>query len=89
MNPIKRCKPIVVKKPYSNPPPSTSSRNTNPILPRPSQIIIPLPLLKRLMHALHIRLALLGSCHSGSSSGLLRCDKGLAGASVLVRCDVF
>jgi hypothetical protein len=68
---------------------SSSSRNTHPLLPSPPQIIIPLPLLQRLMHTFHIRLTLLSSCYGCGSPGLLCCDKGLAGASVFVGRDVF
>lgn len=67
---------------------SSPPRNTNSLLPDPPDIVIPLPLLQRLMYALHISLALLSSRHSSGSSCLLCCDEGFTCTTVLVRSDV-
>lgn len=67
---------------------SSPPRNTDSLLPDPPDIIIPLPLLQRLMDALHISLTLLSSRHSSGSSCLLCCDEGFTCTTVLVRSDV-
>ncbi|KAM0197441.1 hypothetical protein ACHAPA_001372 [Fusarium lateritium] len=67
---------------------SSPSRNTNPVIPNPPDVIIPLPLLQRLMHALHISLTLLRSRDSRGPACLLSRNKGLSGAPILVGGDV-
>jgi hypothetical protein len=67
---------------------SSPSRHTNPVIPNPPDIVIPLPLLQRLMHTLHIGLTLLRSRHSRGPARLLSRNKGLSGAPILVGGDV-